>query len=125
MAIPVESLPPPGWDPRGIDALLDALPRGRLSEIVGPRSSGASSLLVALLARVTASGQLTALVDGDGAFDPAQAAAAGADLHRLLRVRCGGRPTAALRAAGLVARCPGFARVALDLGDLASGERTV
>ena len=125
MAIPVESLPPPGWGPRGIDALLDALPSGRLSEIVGPRSSGASSLLTALLAKVTATGHRAALVDGGGAFDPTQAAAAGADLHSLLWVRCGGRLTAALRAADLLARCPGFALIALDLGNLAPGERGV
>jgi hypothetical protein len=80
---------------------------------------------VALLARVTASGHLAALVDRDGAFDPAQAAAAGADLHGLLWVRCEGRLTAALRAADLLARCPGFGLVALDLGDLSPGERGV
>jgi hypothetical protein len=117
MSIPIESSPPPGWGPRGIDLLLDAFPAGRLSEIVGPRSSGGSSLLLALLASSTVSGHHAALVDGADAFDPASAVAAGADLSRLLWVKCGGRLRAAFSAADLLVRCPGFALVALDLGD--------
>jgi hypothetical protein len=118
MPIPIESSPPPGWDPRGIDFLLSAFPSGQLSEIVGPWSSGGGSLLLALMARITASGNQAALVDGADAFDPASAVAAGADLSRLLWVKCGGRLRAAFGAADLLARCPGFALVALDLGDL-------
>lgn len=125
MAITIESSPPPGWDRPAIDHLLDLLPPGQLSEIVGARSSGATSLLVALLARATAAGGLAALVDAADAFDPAGAAAAGADLSSLLWVRCGGRMDAALRAADLLARCPGFALVALDLGELRPGQRAL
>ncbi len=117
MTIPIESSPPPGWDPRGRDFLLGAFSAGQLSEIVGPWSSGGSSLLLALMARATASGQHAALVDGADAFDPASAVAAGADLSRLLWVKCGGRLRAAFSAADLLARCPGFALVALDLSD--------
>jgi hypothetical protein len=118
MAIPDESLPPPGRDPRGIDLLLGAFPTRQLSEIVGPWSSGGSSLLLALLARTTASGDQVALVDGADAFDPVSAVAAGVDLSRLLWVKCGGRLRAAFSSADLLARCPGFALVALDLGEL-------
>jgi hypothetical protein len=118
MAIPIESSPPPGWDREGIDGLLGLLPPGRLSEIVGPRSSGSSSLLLALVARVTASGGQVAFVDAMDALDPASIAAAGADLSALLWVRCGGRLRAALAAADLLARCPGFSLVALDLDEL-------
>ena len=99
MSIPIESSPPPGWGPRGIDLLLDAFSAGRLSEIVGPWSSGGSSLLLALMARTTASGHHAALVDGADAFDPASAVSAGADLSRLLWVKCGGRLRAAFSAA--------------------------
>jgi recA bacterial DNA recombination protein len=97
--------------------VLDAFPAGRLSEIVGPWSSGGTSLLLALIARVTASGHHAALVDAADAFDPASAVAAGVDLSRLLWVKCGGRVRTAFSAADLLARCPGFALVALDLGD--------
>ena len=120
MGIPIESSPPPGWEREGIDGLLGMFPPGRLSEIVGPRSSGASSLLLALVARITTSGKggQVAFVDGMDALDPLSAAAAGADLSALLWVRCGGRLRIALSAADLLARCPGFALVVLDLDDL-------
>jgi len=117
MGIPIESSPPPGWEREGIDGLLGLFAPGRLSEIVGPRSSGASSLLLALIARITTGGQV-AFVDGTDALDPTSIAAAGADLSALLWVRCGGRLRVALSAADLLARCPGFALVVLDLDDL-------
>ena len=125
MVLPIESSPPPGWDRKGIDLLVSALPPGQLSEIVGPRSSGATSLLLALLARTTAAGRLAAVVDAWDSFDPTGAVAAGADLDALLWVRCGGRVSVALRAADLLARCPGFSVVALDLGELPVEPRAI
>src|SRR3990172_2249434 len=116
MATSTESLPPPGWDREGLDGLLNAFPEGRLSEIVGPRSSGGGSLLLALLARAASRRGLVALVDGADAFDPETAARAGLDLRALLWVRCGDRLASAWSAADLLVRCPGFAAVALDLG---------
>jgi hypothetical protein len=119
MGVPIESSPPPGWEREGIDGLLGLFPPGRLSEIVGSRSSGASSLLLALIARITTAGAgQVAFVDATDALDPASTAAAGADLSALLWVRCGGRLRVALGAADLLARCPGFALVVLDLDDL-------
>ena len=118
MAIPIESSSPPGWEREGIDGLLGLFPPGRLSEIVGPRSSGGSSLLLALIARITTSGGQVAFVDGMDALDPASAAAASADLSALLWVKCGGRLRVALSAADLLVRCPGFALVVLDLDEL-------
>ena len=118
MAIPIESLPPPGWDREGIDGLLGLFPPGRLSEIVGPRSSGGSSLLLAFIARITASGGQVAFVDATDALDPASATTAGADLSALLWVKCAGRLRVALSAADLLVRCPGFALVVLDLDEL-------
>ena len=117
MATPIESSPPPGWEREGIDGLLGLFPPGRLSEIVGPRSSGGSSLLLALIARITRGGQV-AFVDGVDALDPASAAAAGTDLSALLWVKCGGRLRVALSAADLLVRCPGFALVVVDLDEL-------
>jgi hypothetical protein len=132
MAIPIESSPPPGWEREGIDGLLGLFPPGRLSEIVGPRSSGGSSLLLALIARITTFGSQgggsqgggsqgagqVAFVDGMDALDPASAAAAGVDLSALLWVKCGARLRVALSAADLLVRCPGFALVVLDLDEL-------
>ena len=118
MGIPIESSPPPGWEREGIDGLLGLFTPGRLSEIVGPRSSGASSLLLALIARITTSGGQVAFVDGMDTLDPTSIVATGADLSALLWVRCGGRLRVALSVADLLARCPGFALVVLDLDDL-------
>lgn len=116
MATSIESLPPPGWDGEGLDGLLAAFLPGCLSEIVGPRSSGGGSLLLALLSRATARGGLVALVDTSDSLDPVTAARAGLDLRALLWVRCGGRPASAWSAVDLLARCPGFRAIALDLG---------
>jgi hypothetical protein len=118
MAIPIESSPPPGWEREGIDGLLGLFPPSRLSEVVGPRSSGASSLLLALIARISLSGGQVAYVDGMDALDPASASTAGVDLSSLLWVRCGGRLRVALSAADLLVRCPGFALVVMDLDEL-------
>jgi hypothetical protein len=71
-----------------LDGLLDGgFPRGALSEIHGPGSSGRTGVVLGLLARTTGGGGLAALVDPLDRFDPCSAAAAGADLPRLLWVR--------------------------------------
>jgi recombination protein RecA len=69
------------------EALGGGLPRGELSEIVGPRSSGRSSVLVAALAAVTAKGELAVLVDTLDMFDVESGANAGVRLERLLWIR--------------------------------------
>src|SRR5262249_43086311 len=92
---------------------------GEITEVVGRLSSGRTSLLMALLRRTTRAESAAALVDTDDAFDAMSGARAGIDLDRLLWVRCGRRRDLALRAADLLVRCPGFAVVALDLGEIA------
>jgi hypothetical protein len=72
--------------------LLDArlgggLPRGQLSELAGPRSSGRTSVILQTLAAATARGELVALVDALDMFDVESAAAAGVDLARVLWIR--------------------------------------
>jgi len=91
--------------------------RGEITEIVGRLSSGRTSYLLACLADVVGQGETAALVDADETFDPRSAAQAGIDLRRLLWVRCGSDRGVALRAADMLVRCPGFALVALDLGE--------
>jgi recA bacterial DNA recombination protein len=83
--------PSPEMVPTGvpaIDALTGGLPRGGLTEIVGPASSGRTSLLLSILAQATARQEACALVDASDAFDPESAVSAGVDLKRLLWVRC-------------------------------------
>ncbi|HYV61189.1 MAG TPA: hypothetical protein VE958_00860, partial [Bryobacteraceae bacterium] len=112
-----------GW--RHVEA-LDTLsagsrdfPRGRISEIIGTRSSGRTSVLHALLAASTGRGEYAALVDTKDSFDACSAAAVGVELSRLIWVRCGGNAEHALRAADLLIQAGGFGVVALDLAEVA------
>jgi hypothetical protein len=106
-----------------MDALTGGLPRGCLTEICGPASSGRATLLLAALAAATRRGECCVLVDASDALDPESAAAAGVELDRLLWVRCGeNSPEKSLeqllRATDLLLESGGFGLIALDLGDL-------
>jgi hypothetical protein len=106
-----------------LDVALDGgLRRGHLSEIVGPRSSGRTTVVGAILAAATARGEVVALVDTHDRFDPASAAAAGIDLSRLLWVRDRGDALRALKAVNLVLQAGGFGVVAFDLADVRGPE---
>ena len=114
---PVEARTPTGLAP--LDALLDGgFPQGQLAELVGPRTSGRTRVLLGALAGVTARGGWAALVDGTDGLDPAAAAMLGVPLGRLLWVRCGGRLATAWRAADVLVQRGGFELVVVDLGDL-------
>ena len=119
--IPARRLEEKGGDKRGFVATalpqLDALlgggwPRGVVSELAGPRSSGRTSILHASLAGALKGGGVAALVDAEQAFDARLAARAGVPLARLLWVHAPG--TQALRAAELLIDAGGFDLVALD-----------
>lgn len=100
-----------------LDRLTGGLPRGALTEIFGPPSSGRTSLLVSVLATAAARQEVCALVDATEAFDPASAV--GVDLERLLWIRCAGDPERALKAADRVVNAGGFSLIVLDLADVA------
>lgn len=100
-----------------VDSLAGGLPRGALTEVCGPASSGRTSLLYAVMGQVVAREEVCALVDTDDRFDPASAAAAGVDLARVLWVRCGGNAEHALKVTDLLVQGGGFGLVVLDLGD--------
>lgn len=95
-------------------------PRGELSEIVGPRSSGRTTLVAGALAAVTRAGGLAALVNPLDQFDPPSAAAAGVCLDRLLWVRGEGEPRLerGLKALNLVLQAGGFDLVVLEMGEV-------
>jgi hypothetical protein len=63
------------------------LPRGQVSEVVGPSSSGRTSVAWAALAAATRRGESVAIIDTFDRFDPPTAHACGIDLSRLLWVR--------------------------------------
>ena len=116
-------------------AALDAhlrggVPRGQVSELIGPRSSGRTSLVFRLLAAATGRGELVALVDALDMFDVESAAGAGIDLDRLLWIRGFVVPNPglcrdlnqramvqAIRAFTLVLQAGRFGLVAFDAGE--------
>lgn len=130
--------------PSGVPAVDVALRdggwrRGEVSELIGPRSSGRTTVLVSTLAAAARQGEVVALVDALDRFDPVTAAAAGLDLERVLWIRgctttvdrvSRGRRTGAgrsmlfdalqraVRALDLVIRAGGFAVAALDVADV-------
>ena len=115
-----QSKPAPELAPTGIaevDSVTGGLPRGGLTEIFGPVSSGRTSLLFSILAQATAREEVCALVDAEDAFHPYSAAVAGVQLSRLLWVRCAQNAEQALKAADLLIQGGGFGVVAMDLGD--------
>ena len=133
-----------------MDALTGGLPRGCLTEICGPASSGRTTLLLAALAAATERGEVGALIDAGDTLDPLSAAAAGIDLDKLLWVRCGEKKRSTdkffrtssgtsarasqsprrspdysvldqvLRITDLLLQSNGFGLIALDLGDIST-----
>ncbi len=108
-----------------LDVLTGGLPRGCLTEICGPASSGRSTVMLSALAAATQCGEFCAVVDASDALDPQSVATAGIELDRLLWVRCGENSTSPesrleqlLRVTDLLLESGGFGMIALDLGDL-------
>jgi hypothetical protein len=113
-----------------IDALLaGGLPRGHVSEVYGPASSGRTAVALAVVAQTTRAGALAAWIDPADRFDPAFAVEAGVVLPRLLWLRGDPRERAisglggAASAAGTLLGSGLFDIVALDLIGLAAEAR--
>jgi recombination protein RecA len=100
------------------EALGGGLRRGHLSEIVGSRSSGRTTVMCAALAAATQRGEVAAVIDSYDRFDPASAADAGVDLSRVLWVRERGDAARALKATNLVLQAGGFGLVVFDMADV-------
>jgi recombination protein RecA len=109
---------------REFDQRTIGVPRGCLTEICGPASSGRTTLLLSLLREVTVRGECCALIDATNAFDPLSSSANGVNLERLLWVKCAGRHAKltpvdkALRAADMIISAGGFGLVVLDFADI-------
>jgi hypothetical protein len=104
-----------------IDTLTGGIPMHALTEICG---RGKTSAMISLLARASHE-HYCALVDAKDAFHPATAEASGADLSRLLWVRCGKtrqklRPLEqAFKVTDMLLQSSGFGLVVVDLSNIA------
>ena len=121
-----------------LDARLEGgIPRGHLSEVVGPRSSGRLAILVSALTAATSRGEAVALIDPLDMFDPVSASAGGLDFQRMLWIRGDASSSArvslsceygtlqknldrAVKALNIVLQAGGFGVVVLDLGEIAA-----
>ena len=136
---PLERADPSALIPTDVTA-LDAclrggLPRGQLSELAGPQSSGRTTTLLRMMAAATQRGEIVGLVDAFDRFDVQSAVDAGVDLSRLLWVRGPGGVGVwgpglfrqegierSVKALNLVLQAGGFGIVALDLGDASAAD---
>ncbi|HEV7219976.1 MAG TPA: hypothetical protein VGN39_13970 [Terriglobales bacterium] len=126
-----------------VDLLTGGIPRGGITEVCGPPTSGRTSMLLAVLAAATQRNEVCALVDVSDAFDPVSAQSAGVNFANLLWVRCGSSPgkkpsstsnyegkqqyfrhhaegpvEQAVRVTDLLLQSGGFGLVIIDLGDV-------
>lgn len=95
-----------------------AFARGTVTEIAGQASSGKTSLLLTLLAKLTTSGEICAVVDSSNGFDPCSAHLAGVQNENLLWVKCGGRLEKAFMSADFLVQAKGFGAIWLNLAGL-------
>ncbi|MEP6788382.1 MAG: hypothetical protein ABJB40_08125 [Acidobacteriota bacterium] len=96
--------------------------RGSVIEIAGGASSGKTSLSLTLLAKLTAAGEVCAVVDSANSFDPCSASLAGVRIENLLWVRCGGNLEKAFMSADHLVQAKGFGAIWLDLNGLSQRE---
>jgi recombination protein RecA len=105
---------------------LGGFPRGAITEVFGPASSGRTSVMLSAFTRATNNEEICALVDTSNSFDPGSAARAGMNCERLLWIRCDRNLEHAFKATDLLLQGGGFGLVLLDLGDIpASSARRI
>jgi len=109
-----------------IDRLLEGgFPRGEVSQIFGPASSGRAALALAMTSEVTREGALVAWVDPADELHPASAMAAGVVLERFfwLRGRAGQALPRVLAATATLLGSGLFDLVVLDLVSVSEREQ--
>jgi hypothetical protein len=110
-----------------LDRLLTGgIPRGRISEIIGEKTSGKTTLAASFAATASRRGEVIGWIDAAGAFDPRSIADAGADLSRILwlgfdpNARADSiqrrRHSRELKAAELILDAGGFGLLVIDFG---------
>ena len=98
--------------------IIGGLPRGAITEVFGPASSGRTSFMLSALAHASNHEEVCALVDTSNVFDPKSAAQAEINCERLLWIRCANNLEHAFKATDLLLQGGGFGLVLLDLGDV-------
>ncbi len=83
---PVEKVPAISTGSISIDRItgIGGIPRGRITEIYGPESSGKTTLALHVISNVQKEGGVAAFIDAEHALDPTYAKALGINLEELL-----------------------------------------
>lgn len=92
--------------------------RGSLIEVSGGAASGKTAIALSLLAKLTADGEVCAVVDSGNGFDPRSASTLGVVIENLLWVRCEGHIEKAFMAADHLVQAKGFGAIWLNLSGL-------
>lgn len=92
------------------------LVRGTIAEFAG--GLGKTGITLSLLAKLTAEGEICAVVDSTGSFDPRSAVLAGVELENLLWVKCEGELEKAFMSADHLIQAKGFGAIWLNLNGL-------
>ncbi len=95
--------------------------RGSITELSGKTCVGKTSYANALLAKLTRAGEVCAIIDANGAFDPVSADTAGIVLENLLWIKCAGDLKSTLKSTDLLLQAKGFGAVWINLGILNEG----
>ena len=101
-----------------VDRVIQGFPRGAIAEIIGPDTSGRTTLLHSLLASATSNMEVCAYVDTSNAFDPLSAAKTGVKLQQIIWIRCGNNIGNALKALDYLLHAGGFGIIAFDCGNV-------
>ena len=83
---PVEKVPAISTGSISIDRItgIGGIPKGRITEIYGPESSGKTTLALHVISNVQKEGGVAAFIDAEHALDPTYAKALGINLEELL-----------------------------------------
>ncbi len=82
--VPVAAVIPTGALSLDLALGIGGIPRGRITEIFGPESSGKTTLTLHIIANAQREGGVAAFVDAEHALDPKYAEALGVDLKNLV-----------------------------------------
>jgi recombination protein RecA len=82
-AVPIASIPT-GSIALDVALGIGGIPRGRVTEIFGPESSGKTTVALHIVAEAQRAGGVAAFIDAEHALDPTYAQALGVDINELL-----------------------------------------
>jgi hypothetical protein len=92
--------------------------RGAVVEVSGAPSTGKTGLTLSLLSKLTMAGEICAVVDATGGFDPCTATLAGVEFENLLWVKCSGDIEKAFMSADYLVQAKGFGCIWLNLNGI-------